>query len=124
MKLRCLRFLAFVAVTALLSGCASTPMGGAEEHTTAVKVYQPADLAPSQYEIVRQIWVDSWSTAIWMPTYPSEAEGIASMQVEAGRVGADGLINFYCVDLAQSNRSSGSGAAFLCYGSAIRVRRS
>ena len=40
--------------------------------------------------------MESWRAAFWLPTYPSEAEGIASLQTEAGRVGADGLINVIC----------------------------
>ena len=88
-----------------------------------VKVYAPDDLAPSQYEIVRQLWVDSWSTAFRMPTYSSEADGIASMQIEAGHLGADGLINAYCVDRGYSNWTWNSRPTFLCYGIAIRVRQ-
>lgn len=54
----------------------------------------------------------------------SEAEGIALMQDEADRSGADGLINVYCLDRDRSTWSSKSGSAFVCYGNAIRVRQS
>ena len=127
MKLRCTQFPAFVAVAVavcLLSGCASAPLSRPDERTEAVKVYEPDALASSRYEVVRQLWVDSWNTAVWTPTYSSEAEGIASLQAEAGRLGADGLINAYCVDRGYSKWSKSSGPAFLCYGIAIRVRQS
>jgi len=124
-KLQSSLFFAIVAMTACsLSGCASAPTSGAEGRDSTVRVYEPADLSSSEYDVVRQLWVDSWSTALWMPTYASEAEGIASMQDEAARSGADGLINVYCVDRGRSTWSSKSGPAFVCYGNAIRVRQS
>jgi hypothetical protein len=98
-------------------------MSGADERNTAVKVYEPADLSSAEYDVVRQLWVDSWSTAWSMPTYSSEAEGIAAMRAEAARSGADGLINVYCVDRGRPNWSWHSGPAFICYSNAIRVRQ-
>ena len=93
MKLRSSRFSALVTVAVcVLSGCASVPQSGVEGGATEVKVYGSGKLAASQYEVVRRLWVDSWRAAFWLPTYPSEAEGIASLQTEAGRLGADGLI--------------------------------
>ncbi len=125
MRFRCSRFFVLLAVAACaLSGCASAPSGSAEERRADVKIYGPADLSSSEYDVVRQLWVDSWSTALWMPTYSSEAEGIVAMQNEAASVGADGLINVFCVDRGRPIWSTNSGPAFVCYASAIRVRRS
>jgi len=107
-----------------LAGCASTPPSSVAEPIATVKIYEPADLSSAEYDVVRQLWVDSWSTALWMPTFPSEADGIASMQAEAARSGADGLINVYCVDRGRPIWSSNAGPAFVCYGNAIRVRPS
>jgi hypothetical protein len=124
MKLRSSRFSARVAiVVCILSGCASVPQSSVEGGATEVKVYGSDKLAASQYEVVRRIWVDSWRTAFWLPTYPTEAEGIASLQTEAGRVGADGLINVVCMDQGHSKWSWSQGPAVLCYGNAIRLRR-
>jgi hypothetical protein len=124
MKLRSSRFSPFVIVAACaLSGCASAPQGGVERSATEVKVYETGKLDASQYEVVRRVWVDSWRSAFRLPTYPSEAEGIASLQTEAARLGADGLINVICIDQGHSQWSSSQGPAVLCYGNAIRVRR-
>ena len=124
MKLRSSRFSALVAVAVCaLSGCASVPQSGVEAGATEVKVYGSGKLAASQYEVVRRLWVDSWRAAFWLPTYPSEAEGIASLQTEAGRLGADGLINVICLDQGHSKWTWSPGPAVLCYGDAIRVRR-
>ena len=117
-----------IAIVALaicsLAGCASAPLSSAVEPNAPVKLYQPAELSSVEYDVVRQLWVDSWSTAWSMPTYSSEAEGIVAMQNEAARSGADGLINVYCVDRGRPIWSSNAGPAFVCYGNAIRVRRS
>jgi len=124
MKLRSSRYSALVAATVfLLSGCASVPRSSTEGGTTEVKVYTSDQLGTSQYEVVRRLWVDSWHAAFRLPTYPSEAEGIASLQAEAGRLGADGLINVFCLDQGHSTWSSNAGPALLCYGTAIRIRR-
>jgi hypothetical protein len=124
MKRRSSRFSTFVAVAVcVLSGCASVPQSGIEGGATEVKVYESTKLAASQYEVVRRLWVDSWRAAFWLPTYPSEAEGIASLQTEAARLSADGLINVICIDQGRSKWSSSPGPRVLCYGNAIRVRR-
>jgi uncharacterized protein YbjQ (UPF0145 family) len=124
MKLRSSRFSAPVAVAVcVLSGCASVPQSGLEQGTTEVKVYETGTLAASRYVVVRRIWVDSWRSAFRLPTYSSEAEGIASLRAEAGRLGADGLINVICLDQGHSKWSSNPAPVVLCYGNAIRVRR-
>ena len=126
MKLRGSRFAAPAAIAVcVLSGCASVPQSGIdEEDATEVKVYEDQKDSPqSQYEVVSRLWMDSWRAAFWLPTYPSEAEGITSLQTEAGRLGANGLINVVCLDQGHSKWSWSEGPAFLCYGSAIRVRR-
>ena len=114
---------ALVAVAACaLSGCATAPPSGVEGRATDVKIYQSDNLTSSRYEVVRRIWVESWRSAFWLPTNPSEAEGIASLQTEAGRVGADGLINVICIDQGRSKWSSSQEPRILCYGNAIRLR--
>ena len=122
MKLRSACFSAFVAVAVwVLSGCASAPPSGVERRATDVKVYEPTQLVQGQYELVRHLWVDSWRTAFWLPTDSSEAEGIASLQVKAARLGANGLINVSCRDQGHSIWYWSREPAILCYGNAIRV---
>jgi hypothetical protein len=123
MKLRSSRFSALVAVAiCVLSGCASAPRSGVERQTAEIKVYEPAQLAQGQYELVRHLWVDSWRTAFWLPTYSSEAAGIASLQAEAARLGANGLVNVSCRDQGHHIWSRSREPSILCYGDAIRVR--
>jgi uncharacterized protein YbjQ (UPF0145 family) len=123
-KLRSLRFPAFVTgAMCLLSGCASTPQSGVEVAAVEVKVYGSGSLTVSQYEVVRRLWADSSRAAFWLPTYANEAEGIASLQTEAGHLGADGLINVICMEQIRAQWSWSTERAVLCYGEAIRVRR-
>lgn len=116
---------ALVAVAVCgLFGCANVPQGSVERHPSEMKVYDIGELPAHRYEVVRRIWVDSWRTAFWPPTYPSRDEAIASLQNEAARVGADGLINVICLDQGRSRWFLSPEPAVLCYGNAIRVRRS
>ena len=115
-------FTAFVSVAVcVLCGCATAPRSGVERQAAEVKIYEPGRLAQGQYDRVRYLWVDSWRTAFWLPTYSSEAEGIASLQAEAARLGANGLINLGCRDQGRSMWSRSREPAILCYGIAIRT---
>jgi len=123
MKLRSSCFSALVAVAiCVFSGCASAPQSGVDRQGAEVKVYEPEQLAQDQYEVVRHLWVDSWRTAFWLPTYLTDGEGIASLQAKAARLGANGLINVSCRDQGHAIWSRSREPAILCYGNAIRVR--
>jgi hypothetical protein len=123
MKLRSSRFSALVAVAVcVLFGCASAAQSGVERRAAEVKVYEPDQLVQGQYELVRYLWVGSWRAAFWLPTYLTDGEGIASLQAEAARLGANGLINVSCIDQGHSIWSRSREPAILCYGNAIRVR--
>jgi hypothetical protein len=123
MKLQNSCFSALIAVVVcMLSGCASAPKGDVESQAAQVKIYRSSQLVRSQYEVVRYLWVDSWRTAFWLPTAPSEAEGIASLQAEAARLGANGLTNVSCIDQGHFMWSWSREPSALCYGDAIRIR--
>jgi len=115
--------LLLVAVS-LLSSCASTPQGDLGRPAAEVKVYTMGELNGSPYQVVSRIWVDSWRTAIWRPTYPSEEEAITGLRVEAARLGANGLVNVFCLNQSGSTWFQSAKPVVLCYGNAIRVRQS
>jgi hypothetical protein len=95
-----------------LSGCAGLK---AED----VKVYGPAQLRQGEYETVKRLWVETWRTPFWVPSYSSREDGIAAMRDKAAGLGANGLINVDCYG-DKSFFSFGSGS-FVCYGKAIKV---
>ena len=106
----------------VLSGCASAPKIGVEMQADQVKIYGPSQIVRGQYDDVRYLWVDSWRAAFWLPSASSEADGIASLQAEAARLGANGLINVSCIDQGHFMWSWSRNPSILCYGHAIHVR--
>ena len=99
------------ALVALLPACATTQSG--------VEIYSPAQLRQREYDTVARLWVDSWRTAFWVPTYSSRENGIAALQDKARALGANGLINVACYG---DTGWFGGSEAFTCYGKAIEVR--
>ena len=125
MRILSSRLSTLVAVAVcVLSGCASAPQGTVQSRPSEIKVYSSGELPVNSYEVVSRIWVDSWRTAFWPPTYPTQDEAIAALQNEAARLRADGLMNVICLDQGHSRWSMSAEPAVLCYGNAIRVRRS
>lgn len=118
-----------IAVAALaacvLPGCTSVPKSGeATLKADQVRVYAPEELAKVQYELVKRLRVQSGSAAIRVPGYATAARGIAVLQAEAARLGANGLSDVSCqkYDLGQSAPVGTTEPAFICHGNAIRVR--
>jgi hypothetical protein len=104
--------ISMVLSAAVLAGCASLK---AED----VKVYTPAQLKQGEYETVKRLWVETWRTPFWVPSYSSREDGIAAMRDKAAALGANGLINVDCYG-DKSFFSFGS-ESFTCYGKAIKV---
>jgi hypothetical protein len=119
MDIRRSRVSALVAVAAcLLSAGASIAANDAEKGASEIKIYKLGDPDTSQYEVVSRPWVDSWRSALRVPTYPSEEQAIAALRIEAARGGADALMNVICLNQGRSNAEP----AILCYGIGIRLR--
>jgi len=95
-----------------LSGCAGLK---AED----VKVYSPAQLRRGEYETVKRLWVETWRTPFWVPSYSSREDGIAAMRDKAAGLGANGLINVACY--GDKGFFSFGSESFVCYGKAIKV---
>jgi uncharacterized protein YbjQ (UPF0145 family) len=113
----------FAAVASMIAGCATAPAADVQKSAADVRVYGASELPTSQYQVVSHLWVDSWRTGYRVPTYATQEEAVAALRVEAGRLGADGLINVFCLDQDGWAWMRGSAPAILCYGNAIRVGR-
>jgi hypothetical protein len=111
------------ALCALSSG-ACIAQSDVEQRARELKVYVSGEINMSRYEVVGRPWIDSWRSAFWLPTFPSQEQAIAALQTEAARRGADGLVNVICLDQGHGKWSASTEPAFLCYGIAIRVRQS
>ena len=97
---------------AVLAGCAALK---AED----VKVYTPAQLKQGEYETVKRLWVETWRTPFWVPSYSSPKDGVAGLQDKAAALGANGLINVDCY--GDRGLFSFGSASFVCYGKAIKL---
>jgi hypothetical protein len=117
------RFAALFALT-LLCACATTKTDDAknadDQAKSDVKIYSPAELKQGDYETVKRIWVESWRTAFWVPTYSSKDDGIAALKDKASSLDANGLIN---VDCYGDSGLFGGSVAYTCYGKAIKVSK-
>jgi hypothetical protein len=119
MNIRSSRFPALVAVAVCLLS-ASIAQSDVEKRAPEVKIYESGEPNTSQYEVVSRPWVDSWRSAFWVPTYPSEEQAIAALQAEAARRGADALMNVICLNQGRPNTEP----TIVCYGIGIRLRPS
>jgi hypothetical protein len=108
----------------VLSAGAGIAQSDVEQRAPELKIYASGEISMSRYEVVGRPWVDSWRSAFWLPTFPSQEQAIAALQIEAARGGADGLLNVICLDQGHWKWPSNTEPAFLCYGIAIRVRQS
>ena len=108
----------------LLAAGAGNAQGGVEARSNDLKIYAPGELSVSRYEVVGRLWIDSWRTAFWLPTFTSAEQAMDALKTEAAGRGADGLVNVLCLDQGHWAWSSDKEPAYLCYGTAIRVRPS
>ena len=109
-----------MALTVVLFGCATAPKTGENVQGDEVKFYDPSQLSLGQYDTVEHLWVESWRTAVWYPSYSSEAEGVTALKAQAARLGANGVINVSCLE-DKGLFSSSAHPPLICYGLAIRV---
>ncbi|HVP09337.1 MAG TPA: hypothetical protein VMT02_07445 [Burkholderiales bacterium] len=81
------------ALLALLAaGCASTAPTPAEK----VTVHESRASVPPGYQVIKRVWVDSWQSALFVPTYASREEAAQAMREQAAALGGNGVINFAC----------------------------
>jgi hypothetical protein len=99
---------------ALLAACASAP---APTDAEKIRVYESVTGAPQVGAIVKRLWIESWSTAFFAPSYASVEEGAADLQRHAARLGGDGVINFGCYRMGEA-----ADAALRCNGTVVRFK--
>ncbi|MBI2315746.1 MAG: hypothetical protein HYY28_14160 [Betaproteobacteria bacterium] len=120
---------ALVAALAALAvaGCAATQkMASGPIKAEEVRIYKPEELKEVSYDQVKRLRIQSGSAAAIAATgYPTAAQGIAVLQAEAARLGANGLTDVSCIknELGRSSPLLGiNEPAVICHGNAIRVR--
>jgi hypothetical protein len=107
--------IALIAVTGL-AGCAT----GAQEAGVPgdrIPVHESVTSAPPRYDIVKRLWIESWRSAFFVPSYASAEEAAAHMRRRAEHLGGNGVINFGCY-----RKSAAADAPLACNGTIVRFR--
>ena len=103
----------FLLVSAILAGCATTTPTEPEK----IQVYESVTAAPQVAAIVKRLWVESWMTAFFAPSYRSAEEAAADFREQASRLGGNGVINFGCY-----RKSPSADSPLACNGTVVRFK--
>ena len=91
----------------------------AEKAAPRVPIYDSTQIALDRYTVVKRLGVQGWRSGYFIPSYPDVEIAVQALIGEAASLGADGLVNVYC--LGRSDRLKGEG--YYCYGNAIKVKQ-
>jgi hypothetical protein len=91
------RIFAISAICVSAAGCTSFA-GHTETAPDADKiaVYESQPPSHRSYVLVKRLWVASWASAGWVPSYQSVAEAAADFRSQAVALGGDAVMNFNC----------------------------
>jgi hypothetical protein len=84
-----------------------------------VAVYDSTQIALSRYMVIKRLWVEGWKSSLWVGGDRDEATARRALLDQAARLGADGVINLYC--LSQTDAVF-SPKGYYCYGAAIKLK--
>jgi hypothetical protein len=85
----------------------------------AVPIYDSTQVALDRYTVVKRLGVQGWRSSYAIPSYRDATSAAEALLVEAAQLGADGIVNLYCLD--RSDRLKGDG--YYCYGNAIKLKK-
>ena len=109
-----------LALPALLVAASMSGTAAAQSATTGpVPVYDSTQVALGGYTVIKRISVENWRSAFSVPGHADLNGARQAVVDEAGRLGADAVVNLVCMNKTDRPwRSTG----FYCYGSAVKVR--
>ena len=90
-----------------------------DERRTPVPIYDSTQIALSRYTVIKRLWVEGWKSSFWVGGDRDEATARQALLDQAARLGADGVINLYC--LSQTDAVF-SPKGYYCYGAAIKLK--
>jgi hypothetical protein len=91
----------------------------AAQERRAVPVYDSTQVALDRYTVIKRLGVQGWRSGYYIPSYDDATAAAEALLAEAAGLGADGLVNLYCLD--RSDRLKGDG--YYCYGNAIKLKQ-
>ena len=98
-----------MVLSAVLSSSCATQAPMAPLVPEQVSVHESVLSAPPRYEVVKRLWVESWTSSFLVPSYASREEAMADFRREAASRGGNGVINFGCYRRVNSERLSCNG---------------
>jgi hypothetical protein len=103
------------SMLAALSPPAWSEPAAASPHVT---IFSAGEITPDRYTAVRHLWVEGWRSAFHVPEYAQSGDAISAIVAAAGKSGADGIVDLYCLDTDLAAEKS----SYLCYALAVRVK--
>lgn len=107
--------LLFAALVAIGTSAIAQPPA-----TGTVPIYDSTQIALDRYTVVRRLGVTGWESAFRIRGHGDVESAQRALLAEAGRFGADGVINLLCFN--KTDRTF-NPAGYFCYGNAIRLRK-
>jgi uncharacterized protein YbjQ (UPF0145 family) len=107
----------FARVATVLAICFSS--GLLAQERARVPIYDSTQIALDRYTVVKRLGVQGWRSGYYIESHPDRTAASEALLAEAARLGADGLVNLYCLD--RSDRLKGDG--YYCYGNAIKLKQ-
>ena len=85
-----------------------------------IRVYDSTEIAFTRYQVLKRLWVQDWKSAFRVGGHNDVAAARAALLHEAARLGADAVVNLYCLDRTDGILNS---SGHYCYGNAVKIKR-
>ena len=108
------------ASLAVVLACSCVSASAQSDSQRPLPVYDSTQIALGSYTVIKRIWVEGWRSALGVPRHRDEKAARTALLEEAVRLGADGVVNLYC--LGQTDALF-NPAGYYCYGNAIRFKK-
>ncbi len=103
---------------ALLALAMCSSVNALAQEQRAVPIYDSTQIALDRYTVIERLGVQGWRSGYYIESYRDAATAAEALVARAAHLGADGLVNVYCLD--RSDRLKGEG--YYCYGNAIKLK--
>ena len=108
---------AWIVLTALSASLAPAARAAVPD---PFPVYDSTQIALGSYIVIKRLWVEGWRSALGVPHYRDEKAARAALLDEAARVGADAVVNLFCLGRTDALFNP---TGYYCYGNAIRFKK-
>ena len=96
------------------------PLARAATVPESLPVYDSTEIAFGSYTVINRLWVESRRSSFGVPHHRDERGARSALLDEATRVGADGIVNLFCLSRTDALFNP---VGYYCYGNAIRFKK-